>query len=346
MIVADPVAMGVVSCTRATPAPYYDRNGVQQMAPPNTLRVTYDPQDLSKAPYVLLDAGEVIGPGAGVVYCNVPVAEPAHSLTSTYAKDALVHEPASQKVYQSLTANNVGKALTDTSAWTPRGVTNRRKMLDEYNNTQTEFADEILLVVAPETICQAVYLGNLLGDEVRISVVDQVEGLVYSETDELIESTSGSSFFNWFFKSTRRKDYFSTLKLPVYANPLITICIRRIGGIAKCGMAAVGPVDEFGPTLLGLAMEGKDFSSTTFNFDGTSSTVFRPYAKRMSFDVKVDNDQIDYLQGRLFERRQRMQIWFAGPYGGPIVAGRYSSFKTVIQYQRQSLMSFSIEGAV
>jgi len=346
MIVADPVTMGVVTCSRAAPAPYYDRNGVQQMAPPNTLRVTYDPNDLSKAPYVLLDAGEVIGPGAGVVYCNVPIAEPAHSLTATYAKDTFVHEPASQKVYQSLIANNLGKALTDTAAWTPRGVTNRRKMLDEYNNTQTEFADEILLVVAPETICQAVYLGNLLGDEVRISVVDQVEGLVYSETDELIESTSGSSFFNWFFKPTRRKDYFGTLKLPVYANPLITICIRRIGGTAKCGMAAVGPVDEFGPTLLGLAMEGKDYSSTTFNFDGTSSTVFRPYAKRMSFDVKVDNDQIDYLQARLFERRQKMQIWFAGPYGGTIVAGRYGSFKTVIQYQRQSLMSFSVEGAV
>lgn len=346
MIVADPVAMGVVSCSRAAPAPYYDRNGVQQMAPPNTLRVTYDPQDLSKAPYVLLDAGEVIGPGAGVVYCNVPIAEPAHSLTGTYAKDALVHEPASQKVYQSLITNNVGKALTDTTAWTPRGVTNRRKMLDEYNNTQTEFAEEILLVVAPETVCQAVYLGNLLGDEVRISVVDQVEGLVYSEISELIESTSGSSFFNWCFKPTRRRDYFGTLKLPVYANPLITICIRKIGGIAKCGMAAVGPVDDFGPTLLGLAMEGKDYSSTTFNFDGTSSTVFRPYAKRMSFDVKVDNDQIDYLQARLFDRRQKMQIWFAGPYGSTIVAGRYGSFKTVIPYQRQSLMSFSIEGAV
>lgn len=347
MIIVDPVALGTVTCTRAAPAPYYDRNGVQQMAPANTLRVTYDPADLSKAPYALLDAGEVIGPGAGVVYSNVPITEAAHSLTATYPKDVLVHDPATEKVYQSLIANNVGKALTDTTAWTPRGVTNRRKMFDEYNNTQTESTDEIIVVLAPEAISQGMFLGNMFGDEVRISVVDPVEGLVYSETAELVESTSGSSFFNWCFKRIRRKDFFGTLKMPVYANALITICIRRIGGVAKCGMAGVGPVDDFGPTLLGLSAEGKDYSSTTFNFDGTSDTKFRPYAKRMSCDVKVDNEQVEYLQGRLFDRRQRMLFWFGGgPGGSTVVAGRYGSFKVVFQYQMQSLMSLTIEGAV
>jgi len=347
MIIVDPATLGTVTCTRAAPAPYYDRNGVQQMAPANTLRVTYDPADLSKAPYVLLDAGEVIGAGAGLVYSNVPITELAYSFAATFAKDALVYEPSTEKVFQSLIANNTGKALTDTTAWTPRGVTNRRKMLDEYNNTQTEFPDEIILVLSPEAICQGMYLGNVFADEIRISVVDQVEGLVYSETAELVESTSGSSFFNWCFKRIRRKDFFGTLKMPVYANALITICIRKIGGIAKCGMAGVGPVDDFGPTLLGLSTEGKDYSSTTFNFDGTSNTVIRPYAKRMSCDVSVDNDQVEYLQGRLFERRQRMLFWFGGgPGGSTVVAGRYGSFKVVFQYQMKSLMSLTIEGAV
>ena len=347
MIIVDPVALGTVACTRANPAPYYDRNGVQQMAPANTLRVTYDPADLSKAPYALLDAGEVIQPGAGLVYSNVPVTESAYSSAATYAKDTYVYEPGTEKVFQSLIANNAGKALTDTSAWTPRGVTNRRRMLDEYNNTQTELPDEIILVLSPEAICQGMYLGNLFGDEVRISVVDLVDGLVYSETAELVESTSDSSFFNWCFKRIRRKDFFGTLKMPVYANALITICIRKIGGVAKCGMAGVGPVDNFGPTLLGLSTEGKDYSSTTFNFDGTSNTVIRPYAKRMTCDVDVDNNQVEYLQGRLFELRQRMLFWFGGgPGGSTVVAGRYGSFKVVFQYQMKSLMNLTIEGAV
>jgi hypothetical protein len=346
MIIIEPVSMGDVTCTRATTAPYYDRNGVQQMAAPNTLRVTYDPADLSKAPYVLLDAGEVIGPGAGLVYSNVPIAERLYSAGATFAKDELAYDPGTHGVYQSLIANNTGKALTDTTAWTPRGVTNRWAMLDQYNNTQTTNPDEILAVLSSQSISQGLYLGNVFADEVRISVVDKVEGLVYSETKSLIESNSGSSFFNWAFKRIKRKDYFLTLKLPVYANALITISLRKIGGTAKCGMCAAGPIDDFGPSLLGLSTEGKDYSSTTFNFDGTSSTVIRPYAKLMSCDVMVDNAQIDYIQARLFQLRQRPIVWVGGPYGSTAVFGRYSSFKNVIQYQMLSLMNLSIEGAV
>lgn len=346
MIIVDPVALGDVACTRATSAPYYDRNGVQQMAPPNTLRVTYDPSDLTKAPYVLLDAGEVIGPGAGVVYSNAAIDVQTYDPAANYAKSALVYDPVLHNVFKSLVDDNVGKELTDTTAWTPRGAINRWAMLDQYNNTQTTNADEILLVVSPQVISQGLYLGNLFADEVRISVVDLAEGVVYSEIQSLIESTSGSSFFNWAFKRIRRKDYFLTLKMPVYANALITICLQKVGGRPACGMCCVGPVDEFGPTLLGLSTEGKDYSTTTFDFDGTSSTIIRPYAKRMTCDVMIDNDQIDYVQGRLFEIRQRLIVYVGGLYGSTAVCGRYESFKNTIQYKMQSLMNFTIGGAV
>jgi hypothetical protein len=111
-------------------------------------------------------------------------------------------------------------------------------------------------------------------------------------------------------------------------------------------MCAIGPIDEFGPTLMGLSTEGKDYSSTTFNFDGTSSTIVRPYAKRMTCDVMVDIDQIDYLQARLFEIRQKPVVWVGGPYGSTAVYGRYESFKNVIQYATKSLMNLTIGGAV
>jgi hypothetical protein len=346
MILIEPVTLADVACFRAGAAPYYDRNGVQQMAPANTLRVTYDPNDLAKAPYVLLDAGEVIGQGAGVVYSNAAIDVQGYSATTTYPKDTLVYDPVMHNVYQSLITSNLGKALTDTTAWTPRGAINRWAMLDEYNNTQTSNPDEILLVLAPQVIAQGLYLGNLDADEIRVSVTDAVDGVVFSAVASLVDSNSGSSFFNWAFKRIKRKTYFFTLQLPVYANALVTICIRKIGGAAKCGMCALGPVDDFGPTLLGLSTEGKDYSSTTFNFDGTSKTVIRPYAKRLSCDVKIDNDQIDYVQDRLFELRQRALVWIGGPYGSTAAFGRYGSFKNVIEYPTQSKMNLTIEGAV
>jgi len=346
MITVDPVTLGDVTCTRASSAPYYDRNGVQQMAPPNTLRVTYDPADLSKAPYALLDAGEVIGTGAGVVVSNAPIDVATYSSTVSYAKDALVYDPVRHNVYQSLIASNLGKTLTDTTAWTPRGAINRWAMLDEYNNTQTSNPDEIILVLAPEVVAQGLYLGNLESDEIRVSMVDRVDGKVFDAVASLIDSNSESSFFNWAFRRIKRRTYFFTLQLPVYANALVTICIRKIGGVAKCGMCALGPIDDFGPTLLGLSVEGKDYSSTRFNFDGTSETVLRPYAKRISCDVVIDNEQIDYVHDRLFEKRQRSMVWIGGVYGSAAAFGRYGSFKTIIEYQMQSKMNLTIEGAV
>lgn len=291
-------------------------------------------------------AADVVGPGAGLVFSNVPIAEPAYDVKGTYAKDVRVYDPVTYEVFQSLIAGNVGKALTDTNAWSPRGAVNRRAMFDDYNNTQTTMPDEIVVVLSPEMVAQGFYLGNLDVDEVRLSTVDAVDGVVHNEATDLIESNSKSSYFNWMFKRIKRRTYFFTLDLPVYAKGLVTVCLRKVGGTAKCGMCVIGPVDEFGPTLLGLSTEGKDFSSTTFNFDGTSKTTIRPYAKRMSCDVVVPNDEITYVQDRLFELRQRALVWVGGPYGATAVFGRYGSFKNVIEYQMQSKMNLTIEGAV
>ncbi len=291
-------------------------------------------------------AADVIGAGAGLVYSNAPIVEPAYDAKATYAKDAQVHDPASYEVFQSLIAGNVGKALSDTAAWSPRGIVNRRAMFDDYNNTQTVMLDEILVVLTPEMVAQGLYLGNLDVHELTLSMVDALDGVVYSEVVSLIESNSQSSYFNWMFKRIKRKTYFFVLDMPVYANALVTICLRKIGAEAKAGMCAIGPVEEFGPSLLGLSTEGKDFSSTTFNFDGTSKTTLRPYAKRMSCDVVVPNDEITYVQDRLFELRQRPLVWVGGPYGATAVFGRYGSFKNVIEYQMQSKMNLMIEGAV
>lgn len=291
-------------------------------------------------------AADVLGSGAGLVYSNVPITEPDYNPATSYPKDVIVHDPATHNTYVSLIAGNLGKALSDDTAWAPNGATNRWAMLDQYNNTQTTNADEIILVVSPQAVSQGLYVGNVYADDVRISVSDLTEGLVYSATQALVTSNSGSSFFNWCFKRIQRQDYFGTLGLPPYANGLITVTLRKAGGVAKCGMFAVGPVDDFGPALHGLSTEGKDYSSTTFNFDGTSTTVIRPYAKRMTCDLVVDNDQIDYVQTRLFAIRQKLVIWFGGPYGITVVAGRYESFKNVISYPTHSQMNLTIGGAV
>jgi hypothetical protein len=291
-------------------------------------------------------AADVVGAGAGLLYSNVPITESDYSAAATYAKDALVHDPATHNVFKSLIDANKGKALTDPAAWNPRGATNRWAMLDQYNNTQTAYPEEILIVLTPQAISEGLYIGNCEADEIELSVVDQSEGLVASEVMSLVTASGASSYFDWCFRPADRSDYFVTTSLPPYANALVLVAIRKPGGVPKCGMLAIGGVDDFGPSLYGLSAEGKDYSSTTFNFDGTTNTELRPYAKRMSVDVQVDNGEIDYIQRKLFQIRQRPIVWIGGPYGATAVFGRYGSFKIVIPGLKKSDMALQIEGSV
>lgn len=294
-------------------------------------------------------AADVIAAGAGLVYSNVPITEIPFSAGTSYAKGAQVYDPTTYAMYESLADANVGNALTNTGKWSPlvSTVINRRRMLDPYNNTQTTNAEEILLVVSPQAISRGLYIGNVDASEMRIAVVDQYRGVVYQEVRSLRNSTSGSSFYTWGFSRIKRRTWALSLKLPPYANALVTLCLRKPGGTARCGMFAIGPIVDLGKTLMGLGAEIKDFSETSFNFDGSSKTQIRPWAKRITADVSVDSDQVDVVYEALADYRQRPIVWVGSPnYGLSIAFGRYSSFKPVIKGATRWEMALQIEGTV
>lgn len=292
-------------------------------------------------------AADAVGNNAGLLYSNVPIQEPAYDVNATYAKDAAVHDPVTKVVYWSMLDANKGNPLSDPSKWNKRTATNRWAMLDDQNNTQTSNAEEILLVLSPRAISQGLYMGNLDGAEVRVSMVDIDRGLVFSQVQSQLVPRSASSFFRWCFNRIRRKTYFLTLQMPVFANPLVTISIRKPGGVAKCGMCMLGPAVDVGLSHYGLSTELKDFSTTTFNPDGTSSTVVRGYAKRMSVDVSVRSERVDDVEEQLISYRQKNVVWVgAAMYGSAMLCGKYSSFKKVIESHPFSKMALQIEGVV
>lgn len=293
-------------------------------------------------------AADVLGTGSGLVYSNVPITETLYSGSTTYAKDALVYNPATYAMYQSLVAGNVGNALTDTSKWVPlQTVVNRRMMLDSYNNTQTSNPEEILIVLSPQALAQGVYIGNADASEVRISCFDPTDGVVYRETQNLIIPDSGSSFYNWCFKRIRKKSYAVSVQLPPYYSGFVTILLKKPGGTARCGMCVVGPLVDVGLSQYGLSREIKDYSTVNFNFDGTSNVVKRNFAKVMDVDLILDNDMIDSVIESLEGYRQKPVAWIgAAAYGSACLFGTYTSFKNVIQYPTQSAMSLQIQGTV
>lgn len=292
-------------------------------------------------------AADVVGATAGILYCNVPETEAIYTVGGNFALAQIVRDPVTHLTYQSLVSANTGNALTDTTKWTPRGATNQRAMVDQYNNTQTTSAGPIVMVWSPQQISQGVFVGNVDADVVTITVQDAAEGVVYTEVQQLLAADSNSSLFNWLFKRMRKSTYAVSVLLPPYANAIVTITLSKASGNVKCGMMVVGSLVDVGLSKYGIGTEIKDYSTTLFAFDGTSSTTLRGFAKRMNVDVLLSNGVIDAVQERLASMRQKPVVWLGDTrYGCTCLFGTFSSFKNIIQYLNESSMSLQIEGTV
>jgi len=128
-----------------------------------------------------------------------------HDLVTSWALGAIVQVAATHQVYESLAAANLGNPVTDTTKWQPRGYTNRWKMFDTRNDTQTLNADAIIIDLTPAQIANGLYIAGMEADSVTVTVTDPVEGVVYSVTSSMILSNSGGSFFNWFLGASPKK---------------------------------------------------------------------------------------------------------------------------------------------
>lgn len=283
---------------------------------------------------------------AGTTYYVVNAAAGTLQLAATAGGGALSFT-GSQSGVHTITANDIGKAVTDENYWVRVGATNACKMFDEINSTLTENPEVIEVHLKPRTLYGGVYLGGVYGDEVEIEMVDDRYGVVYQSKQTLIQSTSRSSYYRWTFNRIRRKNFLLALDLPRFWGATIIIKIKKPGGVAKCGMCAVGALTEIGLSLYGMGIEDKDYSSTRFDVDGTSETTKRGYSKILTLDVQVDNEEIHVITDILRDFRQRNVVYIgAVQYGHSVVVGKYESLKSVMPNIAFSIMAMKINGVI
>lgn len=267
------------------------------------------------------------------------------SQSGTHTAVAQIH-----KIYESLQAANTAhypSATASSTWWQDKGATNARKMFDSANSSQTVNPASIVVTFEPITVINGIYLGSVDADSVTVTVTDAIEGLVYTETQSMVMSNSNSSFWKWYFGRIKNKTVFVSLSLPSYVNSEITITITKSSGSAKCGMCVLGTLEDVGFTQYGVGTDLKDYSTTQFNFDGSSTTTERGFAKRMSTDVVLDNDIIDSVYNTLAQFRQKNVVWVGSlQYESTIVYGKFSSFKNIIPDVSYSKMSLQIDGVI
>lgn len=269
---------------------------------------------------------------------------PAYNAGTTYALDTeaapvLVTDVAAQLVYRSRQAGNTGHTpATSPDWWELVRSANKTAMFDERVASQTTNADSIAVTVVPGQNVNAAVVLNSDADSVQLTVTDPVDGLVFDETQTLIEDVTDYDEFCFAPVVYRRKALF--LNLPPYPDASISITLARPGNTAACGVCGLGYAVPAGDAEWGLEMGIDDYSEKVVSSLGLAALIEGDYADVMSLTAWVKRAAADALAERLTRLRATPAFYVGGEqFTSTVIYGWPETWRRVFRYLEHDVYS-------
>jgi len=281
---------------------------------------------------------------------NVPETDYTEwSSATTYALgDRVIYTVAgAHSVYESLSGSNTNHnpSTDDGTYWLYVSKTNRWKMFDNSNTSQTTQANDIKVDITYSSRPNCVFFSNVEAQYITVIMYDSNNNVVFEQKTKMYEDTGTPSYFSWFTNQLKRKRELFVNPLPPLANCRISALIENGGETAKCGTMLVGSAETVGLTELGASVGIQDYSVKQRNEFGDYQILERAFNKRGEFNIFVDNQKIDRLQNILSSVRATPTLYVGtSKYSSTQIYGFYRDFDIVIAYNNYSLVTIEIEG--
>lgn len=284
---------------------------------------------------------------AMLVNSDVPETDyPAWSSVSTYALGERMVSVANHRVYESLQNANVNHAPGDPLWWVEVSPTNRWRLFDTSNSTQTSKPYDLSYTLTPASPCSALAALNLSNvNTIRVRVSHPAYGALYDRTADLRPLPVAAGWWDWFFGPRESPTQHIALDLP--GIPGAEIRVDLTGGAAMAiGVLLIGQAIEIGRGVRYGAKVGiQDFSRKETNDFGDTVLVRRAFAKRASFDLLLPAGEVDALLAALAALRATPCLWIGSSrYESSIVFGIYKQFDVLIAYPNFSTCQIELEG--
>jgi len=257
--------------------------------------------------------------GAVLVSSNVAENDAAEwQASATYAAGARVMRAVTHRVYESLTAANVGNDPAGASGkWLDIGPTNRWSMFDEALGTSTTNTNSVQVALNAGSV-NAVALLDVVASTVRVRATGY---------DRTVPAGTGAITF---------------LDLPFNAGT-VTVTIAGTGTVSV-GTLLIGRVTTLGLTEASPTAGITDFSRKDVDEFGEVTIVQRAWAKRMTARALIRTDAVDIVANRIAAVRAQPSLWI-GQTGldSLTVYGFFKDFSIEVG-ETLSKLSLSIEG--
>lgn len=271
----------------------------------------------------------------------------AWSSGSTYALGDRVIVIADHSVYESLQASNTNHSpSTSPTWWIKVSPTNRWKLFDTSNSTQTVKASNMTYTIRPGYAVNAVGVLNMTEvTSIRVRLVDSTFGTVYDQTNDVQGLPALPDWYTWFFGI--RSFPASTVFLNIPSFPAADIIVDFTGTVNMAvGVLVFGQANSIGIGINYGAQVGiQDYSRKETNDFGDNVLVQRAFARRATFSMKLEKGQTDAVHSLLSSLRATACLWVgSSEYESTIVYGFYKDFDVSILYPTYSECSLELEG--
>lgn len=217
---------------------------------------------------------------------------PVYSNLGNYAKDDRVIDATAHLVYKSLIPANVGFPLTDTTRWELEGATARWAPFDTLRSTGARRTTPIQYVLTPGQRIDAVGLGAVNADKVKITLRSGGEIKFEREINMVYRNTL--SWSDYFYGAFNRRSTAAVFDLPAYTDAEVTIDIYNDleGSTVEVGSIFIGKSVFLGDVLESPQVSGRNFSTVNRKFDGTATLIQRRTVPTNSVITVVDKEHI------------------------------------------------------
>lgn len=276
----------------------------------------------------------------------------AWAVGTTYALAARVHLASNHMIYESVQAGNIGHdPLTDPTHvwWVLVGATNRWRMLDGKNSSQTSKATTIDITLLPGVAYNGVAVLNVeKASTIQLIMNDPVGGPVFSTTYAMQAPPTIADGWHYFFDPIINEDTLIVQDLPSYSGATLQMIATAASpaDVVAIGVLAVGTLVDVGQGVhYGAKVGIIDYSRKEKNAYGDYEIVERPFAYKDTFEMWIPRPQVDAMR-KFFVGIRAVPCIFIGCslYESTVVYGFYKDFEVTITYFDVSVLNLVIEG--
>ena len=256
---------------------------------------------------------------------------------------------STHRIYEAVgSSTGVNPATDDGTNWLNIGATNRWKAFDQKISDPVTQLDSISYTLTDDNSTPtAVALFGLKGVTATVTVTDSVEGVVYNQTNSLLDSDEIFDWFSYFFEEITYVSTTLFTGIPPYRGATVSVTVTEdTGETAQLGQLVFGYLTELGVTTYGTAISIQDFSRKETDAFGNFIVVERAFANLVDFDVRLPTQTAGRVRRILAEYRATPIVYVGNENSsfGTIVYGFYRNFDITLDTPSLSFAAIEVEG--